>query len=52
MTGMQAVAVPPAPTFAGMCGRYGMPLMWLADDVAILAIRVEKHLKWMGASWK
>jgi type I restriction enzyme M protein len=32
--------------------RYSTPLPRLTDDVATLALRVEGHLKWMGASWK
>jgi len=32
--------------------RYAAPLPRLSDDVAMLAARVEEHLKKMGASWR
>jgi type I restriction enzyme M protein len=32
--------------------RYATPLPQLTDEVAMLAARVEEHLKRMGASWK
>ncbi|MBZ5536968.1 MAG: type I restriction-modification system subunit M [Acidobacteriia bacterium] len=32
--------------------RYATPLPWLIDDVAMLAARVDEHLKKMGAVWK
>jgi type I restriction enzyme M protein len=32
--------------------RYATPLPKLTDEVAVLAARVEAHLKTMGASWK
>jgi type I restriction enzyme M protein len=32
--------------------RYATPLPQLTDEVATLAVRVEEHLKKMGASWK
>jgi type I restriction enzyme M protein len=32
--------------------RYAMPLPQLTDGVAMLAARVEEHLRRMGASWK
>ena len=31
--------------------RYAMPLPRLTDELAMLAGRVEEHLKQMGASW-
>ena len=32
--------------------RYATPLPQLADEVATLAVRVDGHLKKMGAVWK
>ena len=32
--------------------RYATPLPKLNDEAAMLAARVEEHLKKMGASWK
>src|SRR5262249_35989715 len=35
-----------------LADRYNAPLPRLADEVSALAVRVEKHLKKMGAVWK
>jgi len=32
--------------------RYATPLLQLTDEVATIAVRVDEHLKRMGAIWK
>ncbi len=32
--------------------RYAEPLLEIVDEVASLSIRVDEHLKQMGATWK
>lgn len=48
MSRVSPVAVLPVPTFVEMAKRYATPLPQLTDEVAMLAVRVEEHLKKMG----
>jgi hypothetical protein len=52
MSRVSSVAAPPAPSFVGMAERYAVPLPKLAEEVEMLAARVDEHLKKMGFSWK